>query len=258
LRTETEQMKIQKNLVYTIKEASSLTGISTRTLSRTAKKHNLERIDNRYVFTGDFILETFKKQLKKVAKPENNGEDNGEQVGEQAEIDKVLIQELTKENNVLKNQIKELKTIEPFDGVKQEIEKHTIEQIEDIDFKLKAKGKFAEVGNLVFVAKGKVYAEYTESEYEFAEAKLNEWRFQQKEIEKQAAEIEDIKATGSERVEHYKNLFEYQRKQSDRILRIHEKLVTSINELTNANIQRNVIEAKEKGVINDDWKPTED
>ena len=69
MRTETEQMKIKKNLVYTIKEASSLTGISTRTLSRTAKKHNLERIDNRYVFTGDFILETFKKQLKKVASP---------------------------------------------------------------------------------------------------------------------------------------------------------------------------------------------
>ena len=258
MRTETEQMKIQKNLVYTIKEASSLTGISTRTLSRAAKKHNLERIDNRYVFTGDFILETFKKQLKKVAKPENNGEDNGEDNGEQVEIYKLQIQELTKENNVLQNQITALKTIEPFDGVKQEIEKHTIAEIEDIDFKLKNPGKFAEVGNLVFVAKGKVYAEYTESEYEFAEAKLNEWRFQQKEIEKQAAEIEDIKATGSERVEHYKNLFEYQRKQSDRILRIHEKLVTSINELTNANIQRNVIEAKEKGVINDDWKPTED
>ena len=82
LRTETEQMKIQKNLVYTIKEASNLTGISTRTLSRAAKKHNLERIDSRYIFTGDFILETFKKQLKKVASPKNNGEDNGEDNGE--------------------------------------------------------------------------------------------------------------------------------------------------------------------------------
>ena len=66
-----------------------------------------------------------------------------------------------------------------------------------------------------------------------------------------------IKISTDESIEHYKNLFEYQRKQSDRILRIHEKLVTSINELTNASVQRNIIEAKEKGVINDDWKPTD-
>ena len=108
----------------------------------------------------------------------------------------------------------------------------------------------------MFVVKGKVYAEYTESEYEFAEQKLSEWRFQQKEIEKQAAEITEIKSTAKEDIEHYKNLFEYQRKQSDRILQIHEKLVQSVTELTRGSIQRNVIEAKEKGVINEDWKPT--
>ena len=261
LRTETEQMKIKKNLVYTIKEASSLTGISTRTLSRTAKKYNLERIDNRYVFTGDFILETFKKQLKKVASPKNNGEDNGEQVGEQAEIYKVQIQELTKENNVLKNQIKELKSIEPektTEALKQLIEKFTISEIQELDLKMKDKGELSNIGNLWFVKKGVMLQEYTPTEYDIAFKRLTEWRLQQKEIEKQAAEIDEIKVSSTERVEHYKNLFEYQRKQSDRILRIHEKLVTSINELTNANIQRNVIEAKEKGVINDDWKTTED
>lgn len=256
MRTETEQMKIQKNLVYTIKEASNLTGISTRTLSRAAKKHNLERIDSRYIFTGDFILETFKKQLKKVASPKNNGEDNGEDNGEQAEIVKVQFQELTKENNVLKNQIKELKSIATGESIKEQIESYTIAEIEDIDFTLKNKGELSNTGNLVFVVKGKVYAEYTESEYEFAEQKLSEWRFQQKEIEKQAAEITEIKSTAKEDIEHYKNLFEYQRKQSDRILQIHEKLVQSVTELTRGSIQRNVIEAKEKGVINEDWKPT--
>jgi len=142
----------------------------------------------------------------------------------------------------------------PHKTIKEQFENYKIEQIEDVDFKFNYSGELSQIGNLVFVAKGKVYAEYTESEYEFAEAKLNEWRFQQKEIEKQAAEIEDIKATSTERVEHYKNLFEYQRKQSDRILQIHEKLVGSLNELTKANVQRNIIEAKDKNVINDDWK----
>ena len=255
MRIETEKMKIQKNLVYTIKEAYKLTGISTRTLSRTAKKHNLEKIDNRYVFTGDFILKTFKKQLKKVAKPNENGEDNGEQ----AEIDTVLIQELTKENNVLKNQIKELKRIEPeknIEALKNLIERFTISEIQEIEFKLKEKGELSNIGNLWFSKKGLMLQEYTPIEYEVAYQRLTEWRLQQKEIEKQAAEITEIKATSTERVEHYKNLFEYQRKQSDRILQIHEKLVQSVAELTKGSIQRNVIEAKEKGVINEDWKPT--
>ena len=223
LRTETEQMKIQKNLVYTIKEASSLTGISTRTLSRAAKKHNLERIDSRYIFTGDFILETFKKQLKKVAKPNKIGEDNGEQVGEQAPEPE--------------------KTTE---ALKQLIEKFTISEIQEIDLKMKDKRELSNIGNLWFVKKGVMLQEYTPTEYDVAFKRLTEWRLQQKEIEKQAAEIDEIKVSSTERVEHYKNLFEYQRKQSDRILQIHEKLVSSINELTESTIQRNHIEAKDK------------
>jgi len=229
-------MKIQPNLVYSKNEVSELLNIHPRKLNRIAQRHNIDKLDNRYIFKGSFLIEYFKLDVSKG------------------------VQTLSKSVQTLSKDFQEIPTeaAPKKETIKQQIERYSIEEIEDTDFKLKAKGKFTEVGNLVFVAKGKVYAEYTESEYEFAEAKLNEWRFQQKEIEKQAAEIEDIKATGSERVEHYKNLFEYQRKQSDRILRIHEKLVTSINELTNANIQRNVIEAKEKGVINDDWKPTED
>lgn len=226
-------MKIEKNFSYTIKEASELTGISTRTLSRTAKKYNVERIDNRYVFTGDFILKTFKKQLKKVASPKNNGENNGEQGGEQ-------VPEPEKNIEVLK------KLIERF----------TISEIQELELKMKEKGELSNIGNLWFSKKGLMLQEYTPIEYEIADQRLREWRLQQKEIERQAAEITEVKATSTERVEHYKNLFEYQRKQSDRILQIHEKLVGSLNELTKANVQRNIIEAKDKDIINEKWKPT--
>jgi len=221
-------MLINPDFVYSIKEVSDILGINARKLHRVAKKHNLEKIDNRYLFKGTFVLNVFAKEVAKSV----------EQVSKSVERLDVEIPTETK----------------PNESIKEQFEKYSIEQIEDIDFRFNYSGELSNIGNLVFVAKGKVYAEYTESEYEFAEQKLSEWRFQQKEIEKQAAEITDIKTTSIERVEHYKNLFEYQRKQSDRILQIHEKLVGSLNELTKANVQRNIIEAKDKDVINDDWK----
>ena len=217
-------MIIKADYIYSLKEVHEILKIHPRKLNRVAVKHKLEKVDNRYLFKGSFILDVFKKEVSKS------------------------VEGLSKDVKPVSNEIN------PFESIKEQFERYKIEQIEDIDFKFNYSGELSQIGNLVFVPKSKVYAIYTESEYEFSEAKLNEWRFQQKEIEKQAAEIEDIKATSTERVEHYKNLFEYQRKQSDRILQIHEKLVTSINELTKANVQRNIIEAKDKDVINDKWK----
>jgi hypothetical protein len=230
-------MKIQPNLVYSKNEVSELLNIHPRKLNRIAQKHNIEKVYNRYIFSGSFLIEYFKLDVSKG------------------------VQSVSKSVQTLSKDFQEIPTAAApqettLETLKKQIESYTIAEIEDIDFKLKNKGELSNIGNLVFVAKGKVYAEYTESEYEFAEQKLSEWRFQQKEIEKQAAELTDIKATTTARVYHYKNLFEYQRKPSDRILQIHEKLVQSVAELTKGSIQRNVIEAKEKGVINEDWKPT--
>tara|TARA_B100000780_G_scaffold240758_1_gene183015 strand:- start:95 stop:778 length:684 start_codon:yes stop_codon:yes gene_type:complete len=227
-------MKIQPNLVYSKNEVSELLNVHPRKLNRIAQQNNIEKVDNRYIFSGSFLIEYFKLDVSKG------------------------VQTLSKSVQSVSKDFQEIPTeaAPNLEALKQQIESYTIAEIEDIDFTLKNKGELSNTGNLVFVAKGKVYAEYTESEYEFAEQKLSEWRFQQKEIEKQAAEITEIKSTAKEDIEHYKNLFEYQRKQSDRILQIHEKLVQSVTELTRGSIQRNVIEAKEKGVINEDWKPT--
>ena len=228
------RMKIQPNLVYSKNEVSELLNVHPRKLNRIAQQNNIEKVDNRYIFSGSFLIKYFKLDVSKG------------------------VQTLSKSVQSVSKDFQEIPTeaAPNLEALKQQIESYTIAEIEDIDFTLKNKGELSNTGNLVFVAKGKVYAEYTESEYEFAEQKLSEWRFQQKEIEKQAAEITEIKSTAKEDIEHYKNLFEYQRKQSDRILQIHEKLVQSVTELTRGSIQRNVIEAKEKGVINEDWKPT--
>ena len=221
-------MLINSEFDYSLKEVHNILKIHPRKLNRVAVKHNIKKVDNRYIFSGEFLLKVFEHEIKQLSKG---------------------VEKVSKSVKPVSNEIN------PFESIKEQFERYKIEQIEEIDFKFKYAGEFPQIGNLVFVPKSKVYAIYTESEYEFSEAKLNEWRFQQKEIEKQAAEIEEIKSTSSERVEHYKNLFEYQRKQSDRILQIHEKLVQSVSELTKGNIQRNIIEAKDKEIINEKWKP---
>ena len=228
-------MKIQPNLVYSKNEVSELLNIHPRKLNRIAQRHNIEKVDNRYIFKGSFLIEYFKLDVSKG------------------------VQTLSKSVQTLSKDFQEIPTeaVPTTEALKQLIEKFTISEIQELELKMKEKNELSNIGNLWFVKKGVMLQEYTPTEYEVAFKRLTEWRLQQKEIEKQAAEITEIKVSSTERVEHYKNLFEYQRKQSDRILQIHEKLVQSVTELTKGSIQRNVIEAKEKGVINDDWKTTE-
>tara|TARA_R110002167_G_scaffold96789_2_gene255966 strand:- start:1248 stop:1874 length:627 start_codon:yes stop_codon:yes gene_type:complete len=207
-------MILKDDFVYTIKEASDIVGVSTRTLSRIAKKHNLEKIDNRYLFNGSFILKVFADELKELARVGEGLAKDGESLAKDNQAKEG-------ENAALKREIEILKS---------NLQEYEISDNERIEV-------------------------FTKDEFKLFETRLIEWQHQQKEIEKKETEIAEIKATTSERVEHYKNLFEYQRKQSDRILQIHEKLVTSINELTKANVQRNIIEARDKDVINHRWKP---
>lgn len=198
-------MILKDDFVYTIKEASEIVGVSTRTLSRIAKKHNLEKIDNRYLFNGSFILKVFADELKELARVGESLAKDGESLAKGNQDKDLEIAALKREIEILKLNLKE----------------YEISDNERIEV-------------------------FTKDEFKIFETRLIEWQYQQKEIEKIETEIQDIKTTSRENVEHYKNLFEYQRKQSDRILQIHEKLVSSINELTESAIQRNHIEAKDK------------
>ena len=198
-------MILKDDFVYTIKEASDIVGVSTRTLSRIAKKHNLEKIDNRYLFNGSFILKVFADELKELARVGESLAKDGESLAKGNQDKDLEIAALKREIEILKLNLKE----------------YEISDNERIEV-------------------------FTKDEFKIFETRLIEWQYQQKEIEKIETEIQDIKTTSKENVEHYKNLFEYQRKQSDRILQIHEKLVSSINELTESAIQRNHIEAKDK------------
>jgi nicotinamide mononucleotide adenylyltransferase len=213
-------MPIQPNIVYSINEVSEILKINTRRLQRVGKKYKIEKVDNRYIFKGSFLLIVF------------------------ADIIKALSQGVVEVSQ----------DIEPLLAKIQELE----QQLSNIDIEpllSKIKALENEIGALKMqlsiyeIEDNEVMEVFTKDEYKLFETRLIEWRYQQKEIEQKALEIQDIKTTAKEDVAHYKNLFEYQRKQSDRILEMHEKLIVTIGEQTQSSIQRNHIEAKDKNYL---------
>ena len=195
-------MLIKPNLVYSIKEASEILKINTRRLQRAGKKHKIEKVDNRYIFKGSFLLLVFADTIKALS------EDASRQV------------------------VKVSQDVEPLLVKIQELEQQV--------FKLKEELKLYEI------ADNERLEVFTDDDYNLFTTRLKEWQTQQRELEQKAIEIQEVKTDAKENIAHYKNLFEYQRKQSDRILEMHEKLIVTIGEQTQSSIQRNHIEAKDK------------
>lgn len=95
---------------------------------------------------------------------------------------------------------------------------------------------------------------FTNEDYAIFESRLKEWFTLQKELEHKEELFNVEKMSLKELLEHYKNQFEYQKGQSERILQMHQKLIDTIEKQSAISIQRNIIEAKEKNVINKDWQ----
>ena len=195
-------MKIEPHLVYSKSEVSELLNIHPRKLNRIAQRHKIEKVDNRYIFKGSFLITLFGLDVSKSVQQVSKGVE-----GLSKDIEPLLvkIQELEVEVDRLKNEL-----------------------------------------SLYDISEGERLEVFTEDDYNTFTNRLKEWRTQQKELEQKAIEIQEVKIDAKENVAHYKNLFEYQRKQSDRILEMHEKLIVTIGEQTQSSIQRNHIEAKDK------------
>ena len=99
---------------------------------------------------------------------------------------------------------------------------------------------------------------FTNEEYSLFETRLKEWQLQRQELEHQEQIFKIEQKSTKEILEHYKNQFEYQKKQNDKILDMHQKLLDTIENQNKLAIQRNIIEASEKDVINPaNWKRKE-
>ena len=94
---------------------------------------------------------------------------------------------------------------------------------------------------------------FTNEEYDVFRQRLIEWTTQQNDLIKAQEFFDTEKASLQELITHYKTQFDYQRKQSDKILKMHSKLIKTIQKQSTIQLQRNVIEARDKRVIDDDW-----
>lgn len=193
-------MSINPEFIYSIKEASEILGVHPKKLNRIANKHNIQKVDNRFLFEGSFLIEHFDlvdltdvKTCPEVSKD---------------------VSKLVKENEALKEEIKNLK-----------------EQLEVFD-----------------VGKNKRVEVFTDEEYKILEEQLREWHTLTAEVKHQK-EIRKIESKSqAEQLEFYRNQYDYQRLQADKILQMHQKLIDTINQQTNLQLQRNYIEASDKGL----------
>ena len=217
-------MDINDDHLYTIKESSNKTGIPERTLSRIAFKEDARKIDGRYLFSGNQLKELIERRRKAQEKKENpsptarhSPKPSPNTTPLSATENDIKLQELTKENEALKMEVKTLK---------EDLQQYDIGDDERIEV-------------------------FTQEMQEVFETRLLEWKEQNAKIKSQQ-ELFDAKEKGlndvvdllKDQSEHYKNQFNYQKEQSTRILDMHEQLIKTIQ-------QNNYIEAKSKGFDKD-------
>ena len=209
-------MAIEKSFLYSIKDSEKITNIPKRTLSRYALENNNRKIDGRYLFLGSQLEALIEKRLRKKQKKENTSptsrqnktlatlKDNGEVVAKE-------------EYDALKTEI---------EALKEDLSQYDISDNERLEV-------------------------FTDEQYEVFKEQLSEWHIQNQQIITQQ-ELFDAKEKGlndvvvlvTEQAEHYKNQFEYQRKQNERFISMHEKLLDTIQLNGKEGFIKSVVEAK--------------
>jgi len=209
---------------YTVLEASKFLKISTRAVQKRCLKDKVRKGNNKYLITDEHLTNWYAEikanELKNEPSSRTN-EPTNERSQSSTQID-LHIQSLQLENEALQKEI---------DKLKNELSEFDISPGERIEV-------------------------FTNAEYDLLQTRLQEWFTLQKEIEHKDQLFNVEKKSLSELLDHYKNQFEYQKKQSDKILEMHQTLIDTIQKQSAITIQRNIIEAKEKDVVDrDTWKP---
>jgi len=213
---------------YSVKEASEILGIKPRAVQHRCKRDNIRKKSNKYLITDEILSNWKERDAESNAKANAMLNANATQSKDVAQVD-LQVQSLQIENESLKQQL---------DDLKNELLRYDVKDGERIEV-------------------------FTDQEYEALEQRLIEWRTLQQEIEHKE-EVFSLKEHHfntenknlSKTLKHYKNQFEYQKKQSTKILDMHQTLIDTIQKQSTITIQRNTIEAIEKNVVNPNtWKP---
>jgi len=222
---------------YSVSEAAKKLNTYNRYVQRKCKKLNVRKIANRYNISENLVNEwrqelttndnvattqtTMSQEYKAFLEAKAESEKLN---GNNPKTENRNNKQLDIEVESLKQHIKELN---------QELQQYEVKENERLEV-------------------------FTNEEYSIFETRLKEWFTLQKDIEMQQ-KLFDAEHKGiNEIAEHYKNQFEYQKSQNDKILNLHQKLLDTIEAQNKLAIQRNTIEAIDKQIIDkDNWKRKE-
>jgi hypothetical protein len=218
-------MVIDEYAVYSIKEASVLLGVNSRTLTRLAVKLNIEKIDNRYIFKGIDLIKYSKNKAKEVV--------NYTDVLKEVNTSKTQIERLS-------NEVKSLsETVKSLSITNDELNKIINEK--DLIFTKKSDEVFQLKQKLIekedYIASDIPHKEKLKKAIQLITLEALEQGIQHKIFTDE--EYQDLIGTISE-VDFQKEQVEYLRSRVEKQDTILEKLVQQVSE-------RNFIEAKSKG-----------
>ena len=249
-------------MIYTVKETAEILGTSERIVQKKCKALGLAKKKNRYLITDENLklwqsneqtnerTNEPKKPIKTRAKHLNertNEQTNepNERTNEPKKPIKQRVKHLNKRTNEQTNEPNE-RTNEQTNATQLDLQVQSLE-LENESLKLENENLKQELGKYDILENERIEV-FTNEDYEMLETQLKEWGSFQTKIKHQE-ELFDVRIKSSEEIsEHYRNQFEYQKKQSDKILVMHQKLIDEIGKLNLGTLQRNFIEAKEKNL----------
>ena len=224
---------------YSVLEASEKLGVSTRAVQKRCKNAVVRKKDNKYLIT-DLLLEKWSEEIQSNEPPSEPLNSGTQELIKRIELQETYIKDLEEELEDLRG----LNEAELSDYL-PEIEGVPLDDLEDFDFMFKRKGDLEpRKGNLVFVPKDKVFIEYTNEEYENAEEIFEDYKTIQVKIDHNEELFNAKIITLEQSAEHYKNSYFYQRKQNERFINMHEKLLDTIQLNGKEGFIKSVVEAK--------------
>lgn len=242
--------------LYTPAEASKILGITTRSVQRRCLKVNIPRKNNQYQISEE-VLNEWKKEVEERRKQENEIRDS--YTSKQKEEINVLVTKIADTTRHLNDVVKEVKELKYINENLKNVLLDTRKQLKESKKKENKQNEIISVLREELqqyeVTDNERIEVFTNEEYSLFEQRLREWYSLQKDIEHKEELFSSEKKSLSELLDHYKNQFEYQKEQSTRILEMHQKLIDTIEKQNKIMLQRNVIEASEKDIVDKDtWQ----
>ena len=269
---------------FTVKEASEKLGISVRAVRKRCEKNKVFRKNGSYSISAEIVLEWKTEliakaealylknsisELKKITDAElipqtspaaPKIELDSSTKGTDTDVKGTDTEELQNKYDALqlilslqKNRIDELEDevdLLSLDNKEQddffeERAKHYIDKIKELEDELE----------LFQISDDERIEVFSKADYIQFERRLREWHTLQQDLNHKE-ELHAVQTKSLEDVlSHYKEQWKYQKEQSTKILEMHQTLIDTIQKQSTISIQRNIIEASEKEVIDQDLKP---